>query len=745
MTQRQTGYRYRHAIMLRFLIMLLTVSGIAECSFAQQNIEQHMMLLPQKPASVSGPDWLLDGSAYKAGVYQGQSPKDLVISNGLVERTFRISPSLACYSFRNLITGQEMIRAVKPEAMLTIGGNIVEAGGLSGQFEYGYLKTEWLNSFTASGSFTLTDFSVNDIKPFLEWQPVRWIPDHTWPPKGKEITFYLEGSSPVTTGIGIEIHYEIYDGLPLVSKWLEVVNNRPEAISVDRVTSEVLAFVEEEVSVDKMNQWKTPNIFIASNYSFMGMTGPSADRVTSWLADSAYTTQVNYERKTPCLLVCRPPLGPGIKLAYQQHFTSLRIWELCYDSYDRERKGLSERKMYRTISPWALENPIFMHLTSSDPDAIKQAVDQCRQTGFEMIILSFGSGLNMESTDTAYIRKFRDLNAYCRNSGIELGGYSLLASRRINDEEDVINPVTGKTGGAVFGNSPCLGSNWGNRYFENIRHFIGNTGFSLLEHDGSYPGDVCASTKHPGHAGLEDSQWRQWEKITGFYAWCRSRDIYLNVPDWYFLAGSNKTGIGYRETNWSLPRERQLVLGRQNLYDGTWGKTPSMGWTFVPLQEYQGGGEAATLEPLSQHLKEYEAHLFQNFGAGVQACYRGSRLFDTEETRQLVAGWVDWYKKYRLILNSDIIHLRRADGRDWDGFMHVNPALKQKAIILLFNPLKQPVERTVTIPLYYSGLTGKASIREKEGPGTVVLLNSACEANISVKLPAEGFTWLVVE
>ncbi|WP_339324020.1 hypothetical protein [Paenibacillus sp. FSL W8-0194] len=69
--------------------------------------------------------------------------------------------------------------------------------------------------------------------------------------------------------------------------------------------------------------------------------------------------------------------------------------------------------------------------------------------------------------------------------------------------------------------------------------------------------------------------------------------MYLNVPDWYFLNGSNKTGMGYREVNWDLPRERQLILGRQNIFDGTWKKTPSMGWMFVPPMPYHGGGAEA--------------------------------------------------------------------------------------------------------------------------------------------------------
>ena len=62
------------------------------------------------------------------------------------------------------------------------------------------------------------------------------------------------------------------------------------------------------------------------------------------------------------------------------------------------------------------------------------------------------------------------------------------------------------------------------------------------------------------------------------------------------LNGGTKVGIGYREVNWSLPRERQLVLGRQVMYDGLWERLPGMCWTFVPLTQYHGGGAAATLE-----------------------------------------------------------------------------------------------------------------------------------------------------
>ena len=96
------------------------------------------------------------------------------------------------------------------------------------------------------------------------------------------------------------------------------------------------------------------------------------------------------------------------------------------------------------------------------------------------------------------------------------------------------------------------------------------------------------------------------------YHWCNRHGIYVNAPDWYFLDGTNKIAMGYREVNFSLPRNEQLILNRQNMYDGTWLKTTSMGWMFVPLTEYQGGGSAATVEPLHEHLDIYRKLMFEN-------------------------------------------------------------------------------------------------------------------------------------
>ena len=268
---------------------------------------------------------------------------------------------------------------------------------------------------------------------------------------------------------------------------------------------------------------------------------------------------------------------------------------------------------------------------------------------------------------------------------------------------------------------------------------------ALKENDGSYPGDPCASTQHKHHRGYLDSQWKQWEVIRDFYRWCREQGIYLNVPDWYFLNGSNKTPMGYVETNWSLPRAYQEIIERQNIYDGTWQKTPTMGFMFVPLTQYHGGGEAATIEPLCEHLEHYQIRLQNLFGAGVQACFRGPRLYDTEDTRKMVSHWVAFYKKYRRILDSDIVHLRRPDGRDWDGILHVNPDIQQKGFLAVYNPLLTDIERTIRVPLYYTGLHDKVRVKEQDGKARTYTVDRDYSISLKIRIPAKGFNWYIFE
>ncbi len=63
-------------------------------------------------------------------------------------------------------------------------------------------------------------------------------------------------------------------------------------------------------------------------------------------------------------------------------------------------------------------------MTASDSGSIRAACDDMAATGYEMLVLSYGSGFNVESTDPAYIAQMASDIAYCRakTPGIEVGG-----------------------------------------------------------------------------------------------------------------------------------------------------------------------------------------------------------------------------------------------------------------------------------------------------------------------------------
>ena len=543
--------------------------------------------------------------------------------------------------------------------------------------------------------------------------------------------------------VDVNVHYELYDNLPVFCKWVSVDNKSGREITVNSFKSEILAVMEPESSVDSRKQWQYPNITLDTDYNFGGM---SEEYIYSssleWKQDPLYKTQVNYERTTPCLLEAAPKTGPAQVVAPGTAFSSFRVWELLNDSWDRERKALAYRRMMRTVAPWVTENPILMHVRSSDNASVKKAIDQCAEVGFEMVIMTFWSGFDAEDDSPENLARMKELADYARSKNIALGGYSLLASRHIDAANDVVLPEGLHP---RFGNSPCVESKWGQDYFRKLYDLYAKTGLTVFEHDGSYPGDLCYSTKHPGHKGAPDSQWNQFKRVSDFYKWCRGKGIYLNVPDLYFLNGSSKVGMGYREANWSLPRAQQEIIERQNIYDGTWNKTPSMGWMFVPLVEYQGGGEAATIEPLKDHLPHYGQRLANLFGAGVQACYRGPQLYDSPETKALVKKWVDFYKKHREVLDADIIHLRRPDGRDYDAILHVNPSGNEKGLLMLYNPLEHPIKRKLKVNLYYTGLKDGATVSEQDGKPVRMVVDRNYNAVFDVEIPAKSQTWFVIK
>lgn len=205
--------------------------------------------------------------------------------------------------------------------------------------------------------------------------------------------------------------------------------------------------------------------------------------------------------------------------------------------------------------------------------------------------------------------------------------------------------------------------------------------------------------------------------------------------------------MGYDEMQYSLPRWQDLSITRQQIYDHTHFYTPTRGYIMVPMLEYHGAShpEQAMFQPVSQHKKEFEWVLAQYFGAGVGIHYRGDQLYDDEETKSMVRKWVQFYKQYRDILTSDIIHIIRPNMQGIDAFIHVNPRIESKGLMMAFNPTQQKLARNISVPLYYTGLTTEATVAEGGDGSTVYKLDRAYNIKVYVELDALGITWFLIK
>jgi hypothetical protein len=75
----------------------------------------------------------------------------------------------------------------------------------------------------------------------------------------------------------------------------------------------------------------------------------------------------------------------------------------------------------------------------------------------------------------------------------------------------------------------------------------------------------------------------------------------------------------------------------------------------------------------------------------------------------------------------------------------VNPNLKEKGLLMVYNPLDKPITRIIKVPLYYTGITGYAKVSEKEGMKKKFQLDENKNIILQVSIPANGYNWYMIE
>lgn len=712
-------------------------------------------------------DWLIQTVEDSCCLYVQPSADGLTammqLDNGLVSRTFYIGDNVACVGFRNHSNDAEYLRAIKPEARVCFDSVWYEVGGLKGQPELSYLLDSWYKDMESSDqAFTLEKIDVGLPLERYPWTARYNAVPTDWPAKGlrMEMTFSPTENMVNVKDIKVKVNYEIYQGVPVVAKWIEVINGGDKSIRLNEMESEVLA-----VNQDQVNR-----MHVESDYSFAlanadlqgsalmhyaGTPRPYhvGSSTTKWRVDRDYNTWASHNQAEDKflgfphhnLLVSTLPIGPNVTVDKDNPFKSYITFELLQDSDDTERKSLGHRRFYKKLAPQVTESLICGGITSHDEAELKGFIGQMAELGLEQLDIMAWPGISHDRLDSAYVSHWRMIADYARKCGIVMGGYELqVASRGRGKEVDCVHPETGKPG-SLFGQSVCIASDWKDTYYPKMWEFFDKTGFMTYNIDGPYHGDPCASAEHKHHNGLEDSQWRQWQTQVEVIHELKRRGMYVPIPDWYFLNGQNSTGMGYREASANLTPQQQLLLGRQYIYDGTWHKLPTMGWMTLQLVGFYSNDPRVGLEPLCDNLDKYEQQLIQYLASGCHLTIRGKRLYDTPETKKMVSGWIDWFKKYRDILTSDIIHVSRPTGRDLDCIMHVNPFIGHKGMVVVFNPTDKDITKELLLPLYYTGLTDKATVTSGDGGVKTYALTGRKEMMMPVTIPAQGTQWFLIE
>lgn len=345
----------------------------------------------------SSKDWLIDGSSYQAKVTT--TDKELCLSNGLLSRTFILSPNVATIAFDNLMNGNAELRAIRPEAVLTINGMEYPVGGLYKQPVQNFLNNDFIEDMiSCDTAFTYVSHTVGETIERFPYRPKQeWLSNkNPWPAPGKRIVFTYKAAPrapEMIRNVTVKVIYELYDGAPILSKQIEVENQGKSSIVLNSFKSEILALTEtapkvhygepheirmlaQEPGTYTRNYRKSPaqtdapreyidrftQLFVVTDYAMGGdMEAMKDNPAVRWVFDHPEyeATGIRYygQYKPARLEVC-PPIGPDYEITPGMTFRSCTAFEMLRDATDNERRGLAECRFWRMMAPWTQENPI---------------------------------------------------------------------------------------------------------------------------------------------------------------------------------------------------------------------------------------------------------------------------------------------------------------------------------------------------------------------------------------------------
>ena len=317
---------------------------------------------------------------------------------------------------------------------------------------HSYLNRTNLDIAVLSASFVYSSHKISEPEAPFHWEPgLRHAPtDLKWPPEGLTLTVELKSPENVSntahSDIVVRLNYEMYQGVPILAKWLTVENLGNTPVRVDKVTIENLATQKPYAPLEMDSfpwPWQNDPASVTSSWLYVEASTPHGANI-SWATDPRASDSPGADEP---LLTASYTVGPGVivgrdlghyrtvdRLKRQpetvkksgprvlQSFDTYKVLELVTDSNDRERVAMSRHRMVRLLAPQTQENPIFFHGTNTSDAGFRAAVDQMEEVGYELFIFSFGSGFNMEDIRDEALERMAANVAYAKKKGIEVGG-----------------------------------------------------------------------------------------------------------------------------------------------------------------------------------------------------------------------------------------------------------------------------------------------------------------------------------
>lgn len=651
----------------------------------------------------------------------------------------------------------------------------------------------------AAAVFTFVSAVSGPTQARFDWTPGSRGADPSipWPPPGLRLTATFSGSG-AWAGVTARVIYEIFDGIPLIGKWVELDGDATAAVTLDAVTVEDLALnppfspIASAAYAGQAEDFPggvplfpgAGKLFVASDLQY-GCTVSRTNDVVSRGGGAAGSTQPR--------LTASDDAGLAFALRGAQ-WASMRLYALVLDDGPEqglpaplypssetywgctlgpcavpgsgtpfegginERRGLAMRRFLLAVAPQVAESPLQYHTTRSDSASTRAACDQMQSVGWDMLVQSYGSGADIESQNAQYIAQVAGDVAYCRSKGVEVGMYDLIGWTR--------DPGRGwaalDAAGHDTGNA-CMSSGWGDWLGAQLLSFANQTGVSNVETDGPYAGYACSNSSH-AHT-VTNSVQLQSREMAKVYTALRNANYHINAPDSWFTSGINKMGVGYNEGTSRLPRREGSLIIRQVIYDATFYTQPAAAWSFLPLSGC--GDPGCEYEPVTANLGDFEVALSAHLAYGVSAfLYQGDTLYDSPQAQALLSKWSAFFKAFRpLLATGDLVHVRRPSGQGIDAVMHAKAGAAVPGLVAIFNPTDFDVTNgTLVVPLYYTGIASPNALLTWE-PWPAHSL-SAAEAGprravpppltapldwrrrvvvTGISVPARAMTWATVE